>query len=58
MARGAGLTTMRDHALYLVDNGVMALEELPTFLPPERLAPDHGPAPVVLPKAAAPARPG
>jgi type IV pilus assembly protein PilB len=46
VARSAGLTTLRDHALYLVDGGVMALEELPTFLAPEHLPPDHGPAPV------------
>jgi hypothetical protein len=31
---------MRDHALELVRDGIIALEELPQVLTPERLAPE------------------
>jgi type IV pilus assembly protein PilB len=38
----AGLVPMRDHALELVREGVIALEELPQVLTPERLVPSSG----------------
>ncbi len=38
----SGLVPMREHALALVDEGVIAFDELPWLLPPERLAPDDG----------------
>ncbi|MES2306717.1 MAG: GspE/PulE family protein [Gemmatimonadota bacterium] len=37
----AGLLPLREHALQLVREGVIPLEELRTMLPPERLAPDR-----------------
>lgn len=37
----AGLVPMRDHALELVRDGVIALDELKSMLPPERLAPER-----------------
>ena len=36
----AGLVPMRDHALELVRDGIIALEELPQVLTPERLVPE------------------
>ena len=36
----SGLVPMREHALRLVHEGVIAFDELPWLLPPERLAPD------------------
>jgi type IV pilus assembly protein PilB len=39
----AGLSPLRDHALMLVRDGIIPLEELKMMLPPERLAPEkHG----------------
>jgi type IV pilus assembly protein PilB len=38
---GAGLMPLREHALALVSEGIIPLEELRTMLPPERLAPEH-----------------
>jgi len=39
----AGLIPMRDHALELVADGVITLDELKNMLPPERMAPErHG----------------
>lgn len=38
----AGLMPLRDHALALVNDGIIPLEELRTMLPPERLAPEGG----------------
>ncbi|MEW5853009.1 MAG: GspE/PulE family protein [Myxococcota bacterium] len=43
-ALNAGLVPMREHALSLVQQGIIALEELPTMLPAERLRPG-APAP-------------
>lgn len=40
----AGLLTLREHALALVREGVVALEELPTLLPPDRLGPEKLPS--------------
>lgn len=40
-ARRAGLMALRDHALSLVSEGIIPLEELRMMLPPERLGPDH-----------------
>ncbi|MFP4600283.1 MAG: ATPase, T2SS/T4P/T4SS family [Persicimonas sp.] len=37
----AGLITMRDSALWLVQQGVVPLEELPRVLPAERMAPER-----------------
>jgi type II secretory ATPase GspE/PulE/Tfp pilus assembly ATPase PilB-like protein len=39
-ALAAGLIPMREHALELVAAGLVALEELPQVLTPERLAPE------------------
>jgi len=36
----SGLVPMREHALRLVHEGIIAFDELPWLLPPERLAPD------------------
>ncbi len=41
VALAAGLLPLRDHALLLVDQGLIPLGELRTMLPPERLAPEH-----------------
>lgn len=38
----AGLLPLRDHALMLVRDGIIPLEELKMMLPPERLAPESG----------------
>lgn len=40
-ARTAGLLQLRDHALSLVREGIIPVEELRMMLPPERLAPDQ-----------------
>lgn len=37
----AGLLPLREHALALVKDGVIPLQELRSMLPPERLAPEH-----------------
>lgn len=37
----AGLLPLRDHALMLVRDGIIPLEELKMMLPPERLAPER-----------------
>ncbi|MBK7594529.1 MAG: Flp pilus assembly complex ATPase component TadA [Gemmatimonadetes bacterium] len=41
VALEAGLLPLRDHALMLVDEGLIPLGELRTMLPPERLAPER-----------------
>ena len=41
LALAAGLLTMRSVALEMVEEGSIALEELPLLLPPERLRADH-----------------
>ncbi len=41
-ALGAGMITMRDSALWLVQKGVIPLAELPRVLPAERMAPERG----------------
>ncbi len=40
-ALDAGLLPLREHALELVREGIIPLDELRTMLPPERLAPDR-----------------
>jgi type IV pilus assembly protein PilB len=40
-ALDAGLLPLREHALTLVREGIIPLDELRTMLPPERLAPDR-----------------
>ena len=39
----AGLMPLRDHALQLVREGVIPLDQLKAMLPPERLAPESTP---------------
>ena len=41
VALDAGLRPLRDHALALVEQGVIPLSELRTMLPPDRLAPER-----------------
>jgi type IV pilus assembly protein PilB len=41
VALAAGLVTMRDNALRLVESGVIPLGELPRILPQERMAPER-----------------
>jgi type IV pilus assembly protein PilB len=41
-ALAAGLMPLRDHALQLVREGVIPLDQLKAMLPPERLAPENG----------------
>jgi hypothetical protein len=41
VAFAAGLVTMRDSALRLVEDGVIPLAELPRILPQERMAPER-----------------
>ncbi len=49
VALQAGLLPMRDQALALVQAGLIALDELPALLPPERLAPErHGGSELLL----------
>jgi len=48
LALRAGLVPMRDEALALVGAGVIALEELPWLLPPERLRAEGGEAPLYV----------
>ena len=45
----AGLLTLREHALQLVREGIVALEELPTLLPPDRLGPERTPFATLAP---------
>ncbi len=42
LALDAGLSTMRDNFLELVNRGLVAFSEIPMILPPERLAPERG----------------
>jgi type IV pilus assembly protein PilB len=41
VALDAGLVTMRDNAVRLVERGVIPLAELPRILPQERMAPER-----------------
>ena len=42
-ALSAGLMPLRDHALWLVKEGTIPLDQLRTMLPPEQLAPERAP---------------